>query len=39
MHRAIVYNEQKQALDAARLIYIGSVNFSSYLETAEDRLH
>lgn len=35
----IVCKEQSQAVDGARLIDVGSVNFSSYLETAEDRLN
>lgn len=39
IHRSIVCKEQNRAVDAARLIYVGSVNFSSYLETAEDRLN
>lgn len=38
IHGTIVYKDQNQAVDAARLIYIGTVNFSSYRETAEDRL-
>lgn len=31
--------EQNQVVGSARLIYIGNVNFSSHLETDEDRLN
>lgn len=39
IYPAPLYTKNKNGVDAAGLIYIGSVNFSSYLETAGDRLN